>query len=495
MREAIDRHAHVQPGAPFLLAPEPGTTVTYGALRDMSLRIAAELALRGVGPGEVVSYMLPNGIAAAGVFLGAMHGGYVVSPVSLLAQDALIAQMLRHSGTRIVFAATEHVERLQAIVARIGGGVIIRPTSPDDLDLAPAADRASTGIPDPESPALLMYTSGTTGTPKGALLSHANLIHAARTVSEAHALTPADRVLSSLPLYHVNGQCIATLSPLFSGGSVVIPHRFSASQWWGWVERYRPTWLNVVPTIIAYLLNGADPTPAQAAACKSIRFARSASAPLPPEQHRAFEARFGIAVLEAMGLTECASVAFANPLDPRARKIGSPGLPLGMEARVVAADGTVLGNGQDGEIELRGANVMLGYRDDAEATARTLRPGGWLATGDLGHRDADGFYYITGRLKELIIKGGENIAPREIDEALLRHPAVLEAAAVGIPDPVYGQEILACVVLKADATCSEETLRAHCLAELGRFKMPKAYRFVAELPKGPSGKVQRLKLA
>ena len=153
MREAIDRHAHVQPGAPFLLAPEPGTTVTYGALRDMSLRIAAELALRGVGPGEVVSYMLPNGIAAAGVFLGAMHGGYVVSPVSLLAQDALIAQTLRHSGTRIVFAATEHVERLQAIVARIGGGVIIRPTSPDDLDLAPAADEASTGIPDPASPA------------------------------------------------------------------------------------------------------------------------------------------------------------------------------------------------------------------------------------------------------------------------------------------------------------------------------------------------------
>jgi len=166
-----------------------------------------------------------------------------------------------------------------------------------------------------------------------------------------------------------------------------------------------------------------------------------------------------------------------------------------MAARVVAPDGIELGVGERGEIELRGDNVMTGYHKDPEATARTLRSGGWLATGDLGYRDSDGFYFITGRLKELIIKGGENIAPREIDEALLKHPAVLEAAAVGIPDREYGQEILACVVLKPGAACSEADLRAHCLTELGRYKSPKAFRFLAELPKGPSGKVQRLKLA
>ena len=165
-----------------------------------------------------------------------------------------------------------------------------------------------------------------------------------------------------------------------------------------------------------------------------------------------------------------------------------------MDARVVAPDGTLRRDGEPGEIELRGSNVMQGYHDDPEATARTIR-GGWLATGDLGYRDGDGFYFITGRLKELIIKGGENIAPREIDEALLKHPAVLEAAAVGIPDRDYGQEILACVVLKAERACSEAELRAHCVAELGRYKTPKRFRFVAELPKGPSGKVQRLKLA
>jgi long-chain acyl-CoA synthetase len=494
IRDAIDRYAEARPDAPFLFAPEAARSITYGGLRDSALALAAELAAREVRPGEIVSYMLPNGIAAATVFLGAMHGGYVASPVSLLAQDALIEHTLAHSETRIVFAAPEFVARLTGIAARIGGATVIRATSPDDPGLARSTGAASNAPLDPAAPAMLMYTSGTTGAPKGAVLSHANLIHAGMTVGAAHALTPADRVLSSLPLYHVNGLVIATVSPLCAGGSIVMPHKFSVSQWWTLVERYRPTWLNVVPTIIAYLLHGPDLSAAQAAACSGIRFARSASAPLAPEQHLAFEARFGISVLEAMGLTECASVAFANPLDPARRKLGSPGLPLGMSARVVAPDGAVLGTGETGEIELRGANVMLRYHKDPEATARTLRDGGWLATGDLGYRDADGSYFVTGRLKELIIKGGENIAPREIDEALLLHPAVLEAAAVGVPDAEYGQEILACVVLKPGTTGTESELREHCLALLGRYKTPKTFRFVAELPKGPSGKVQRRKL-
>jgi long-chain acyl-CoA synthetase len=320
------------------------------------------------------------------------------------------------------------------------------------------------------------------------------MVYAGRAVVEAHLLTESDRVLSSLPLYHINGQCIATVAPVISGGSIVMPHRFSASQWWPLVERYRPTWLNMVPTIIAYLLNAPDLTPSQASACRGIRFGRSASAPLPPDQHQAFERRFGISVLEAMGLTEAASIAFANPLDQARRKYGSPGLPLGVEARVVSRDGAVLGDGEQGEIQLRGPSVMAGYYRDPILTAKVLSPDGWLSTGDLGHRDADGFYFITGRLKELIIKGGENIAPREIDEALMRHPAVLEAAAVGIPDPNYGQDILACVVLKPGAHCDEAELRAHCVAQLGRYKTPRLLRLVSALPKGPSGKVQRLRL-
>jgi acyl-CoA synthetase (AMP-forming)/AMP-acid ligase II len=493
LRDVIEHHAQSRPDAPFLFAPEPDRVITYRELRDSGRALAAFLAAAGVAPGEVVSFMLPNGAAAATLLLGAMVSGYVVSPLNLLAQDAHLGYTLAHSGTRFVFAAPEFVDRIKRLLNATARGATVRATDPDALQLEGRPSEVAIDI-DSRTPALLMYTSGTTGLPKGVLLSHGNLAHAAQAVVSAHALTGADRVLSSLPLYHVNGQCIATISPVFAGGSIVLPHRFSVSQWWPLVERYRPTWLNMVPTIISYLLNGPDLTPGQSDACRGIRFGRSASSPLPPEQHKAFERRFGVSVIEAMGLTECASVAFANPLDPARRKYGTPGLPLGMEARVVAPDGCALEQGASGEIQLRGANVMLGYYHAPELTAATLSADGWLATGDLGYRDDDGFYFITGRLKELIIKGGENIAPREIDEALLKHPAVLEAAAVGIPDAHYGQEILACVVLKPDIQCSEEALREHCVRELGTYKTPRILRFVDGLPKGASGKVQRLKL-
>jgi acyl-CoA synthetase (AMP-forming)/AMP-acid ligase II len=493
LRDVIDHHAESNPDAPFLFAPESGRTLSYRELRDAGRSLAALLQSEGIAPGEVVSFMLPNGVSAATLFLGAMYAGYVVSPLNLIAQDAHLEYSLLHSDTRRVFCGPEFVARIERMLSNSGRRVRVQATDPDELPLDSQLEVESTSL-SAASPALLMYTSGTTGVPKGALLSHRNLLHAASAVVAGLRLTAADRVLSSLPLYHVNGQCVAMVSPVLAGGSIVLPRRFSVSQWWPLVDRYRPTWLNMVPTIISYLLNGKDPTATQAQACRAVRFGRSASAPLPTDQHRAFETRFGISLIEAMGLTECASVAFSNPLDPARRKYGSPGLPLGVEARVVAPDGRVLGTGERGEIELRGDNVMIGYYKAPDLTRETLDSDGWLATGDLGFRDPDGFYFITGRLKELIIKGGENIAPREIDEALLRHPAVLEAAAVGVPDAAYGQDILACVVLKHDVSCSEEDLREHCLRELGRFKTPKVFRIVGELPKGASGKVQRLKL-
>ena len=492
-RAVIDGHASTQPAAAFLIAPEPAITIDYAMLRTNCIAFAGLLRAQGIAPGATVSFMLENGLSAATVFLGAMYGGYVVSPVNLLAHDAQLEYTLTHSESKLVFAAAGNRERLEAIRQRTGAAFDIRIVDADGIDLPVAAAQRLEAI-DAGDPAMLMYTSGTTGTPKGALLSHANMLAAGRAVARSLDLTADDRVLSSLPLYHINGQCIATVAPLVSGGSIVMPHRFSVSQWWPLVAQHRPTWLNMVPTIIAYLLNGPAITTGEAAACAHVRFGRSASAPLPPEQHRAFEQRFGISVVEAMGLTECASVAFSNPLDVGRRRYGSPGLPLGVEARVVDASGRVLANGERGEIEVRGSNVMLGYFKSPDATAAALRDGGWLATGDLGYRDADGFYFITGRLKELIIKGGENIAPREIDEALLAHPAVLEAAAVGVPDAAYGQEILACVVVKPGASCSEDELRAHCLRTLGRYKSPRYLRLVAQLPKGPSGKVQRLRL-
>jgi len=249
-----------------------------------------------------------------------------------------------------------------------------------------------------------------------------------------------------------------------------------------------------VPTIIAYLLDAPDPR-ASGIDISGVKFCRSASAPLPPELHRAFESKFGISVIETFGMTETNAPCFTNPYDVSERKIGSPGQAFGNEARIVdLSSGAVASPGVEGEILIRGDNVMKCYYKDPENTAKTLESGGWLHSGDLGYMDRDGFVFVTGRIKELIIKGGENIAPREIDEALLKHPAVLEAAAVGIPDRAYGQEIMACAVLKPGATCSADELRAFCEREVGAYKTPKLLRIVDALPKGPSGKVQRLKL-
>jgi acyl-CoA synthetase (AMP-forming)/AMP-acid ligase II len=257
------------------------------------------------------------------------------------------------------------------------------------------------------------------------------------------------------------------------------------------VATHECTWLNVVPTVVSYLLEG--PAPKRESLAR-VRFCRTASAPLPPEHLRAFEEKFGIGVIETMGLTETVAPAFSNPYERDARKVGSVGRPSGCEARIVDPAGGELPDGAAGEIVIRGPQVTPGYYKNEAATAAAFLPEGWLRTGDIGLRDADGFFFVTGRIKELIIKGGENIAPREIDEVLLRHPAVLDAAAVGIPDRHYGQEIMACVVLKPGAACSTADLDAHCNRALGAYKSPKLIRIVEALPKGPSGKVQRLKL-
>ena len=493
-RTLVEARGRAAPAAPFLCAPESGRVLAYGDLARAARALAADLDRRGIGEAERVAFMLPNGIAAATLFVGTMAAGRVVVPVNLVAQDAHLDHTLAHSEPRIVYASPEHADRVRDALARIGRTIPLEIVDPDGLDLPPSSTPSSADR-DPGRPAMLMYTSGTTGLPKGVLLSHANMLHAGSTVAAHHRLRAADRVLSSLPLYHINGQCITTVGSLAAGGSIVMPRRFSVSRWWADVERWRPTWLNLVPTIVAYLLNAPDPTPGEREAIAAIRFARSASAPLPPDQQRAFESRFGVPIVEAMGLTECASVAFCNPMEAGRRRIGSPGLPLGIEARVVDVRRRALGAGERGEIELRGPGVMIGYYRSPEQTAAAIDADGWLATGDLGYRDEDGYYFITGRSKELIIKGGENIAPREIDEALLKHPAVLEAAAVGVPDREYGQEILACIVVKPGFELGRDEVDAHCLRELGRYKAPRHVRFVEALPKGPSGKVQRMALA
>ena len=494
--EVLLHWSAVQRDKVFLYAPENGVTLTYGQLSKEAQHFSTWLEEQKISAHGHVGLYMHNGRQTSTIFLAAMACGRIITPLNLLAPTDQLAWVLDHSEIEILFYSPEKKQNLFLALEKTKRSFLLYELDPDS-EQGPFM-QSQAGILRPvqaTQSALLMYTSGTTGTPKGVLLTHANLLHAARSMASWHSLTEADTVLSSLPIYHINGQVISTITPFVSGGAVVAPHAFSVSSWWNLAIQYQCTWINMVPTIIAYLINAAKSgsTLPSREELKSIRFGRSASAPLPPEHHREFETLFGITVIEGMGMTESASMVFCNPHD-ESRRYGSPGLPCGVEAKVIDADGKLLGNNVVGEICLRGGNVLSAYYKAEAETAKAFDSEGWLKTGDLGMRDDDGFYFITGRLKELIIKGGENIAPREIDEAILKHPAVLDAAAVGIPDVNYGQEIMVCIVLKPGVTCSEEEMRHFCIKELGKFRTPKSILFMEDLPRGPSGKVQRLKL-
>ena len=496
IREYVDRRAAEQSDAPYVIAPETGAILTYGELRRASCELAHFLITRGLRKSDKVALMLHNGYQTARLLIGTMYGGYTVVPLNLLSQRSQLEYVLEHSDTKLAFTSTDLEPRLREALANIDRRIDVVVIDPDAPRIFGDETIAEADVPPvtQEDESLLMYTSGTTGVPKGVLHTHRSVVAGGEYTTRAHELSREDRVLCALPLYHINGQIVTAVAPLVHGGSVVMPHRFSVGNYWETVAKWRCTWINVVPTIIAYLLNA--PTPRESGLDVSrVKFCRSASAPLPPELHRAFEERFGIGIIETFGMTETNAPCFTNPYEPGRRKIGSPGPAFGNEAKVIdIATGATLPPNVPGEVMVRGENVMKCYYKDPQNTAKTIERDGWMHTGDMGYLDEDGFLFVTGRLKELIIKGGENIAPREIDEALLKHPAVLEAAAVGVPDVNYGQEIMACVVLKPGCTCTLDELRSHAEAELGRYKSPKLIRLVESLPKGPSGKVQRLKL-
>jgi long-chain acyl-CoA synthetase len=506
IRALIQAQAASQPDAIYAVAAEPNSTknnqISYKELASACGDIETTLQQLGLNAGDSVSVIMPNGLMTLRLLLGVMYAGMTVNPVNLLSQADQMQYVLEHSDCKLIFANAEWAQKLVPIVAKLSRAVKVvsieqdadgisatsLPASlPATLNPANLANLANLAA---ATPALLMYTSGTTGQPKGVVLTHGNLLANAQAISNEHGLTAKDRVHGVLPFYHINAFTVVMLAPLFHGGSIAVAPKFSSARYWSQVLETQCTWINVVPTIISYLLEGEPPT----ANLSGVKFCRSASAALPPEHLIAFEKKFGLGVIETMGLTETAAPSFSNPLNPAERKVGAVGKASGCEARVIDAQLTPVADGTTGEIVIRGAHVMVGYYKNEAATKASFTEDGWLRTGDLGHRDTDGFFFVTGRIKELIIKGGENIAPREIDEALLKHPAILEAAVVGIPDKHYGQEILACIVLREGQAEDVAELRKFCEANLGRYKTPKEFRFVESLPRGPSGKVQRLKL-
>ncbi|MEM7378948.1 MAG: AMP-binding protein [Pseudomonadota bacterium] len=487
IRALIELRARQTGDAVWLIDPEAGETLSYADLLAACRRVAGFLDAEGVAVGASVGFAASNSADTAAVVLGIAFAGRRATAINLVAGADTIDYVAQHAGCALILHDGVGREALpDTVVQRTQLA-----TCADALAGSPC--EAGPAVP-PSSDGLLMYTSGTTGRPKGVRLSHGNLIAGGRNTALAHQIAAGDRALCVLPLYHINGLCVTVFAPLVSGGSVVMPPRFSVTAFWDWIATHRCTWFSVVPTQISWLVHAergrtVDNT-------EALRFGRSASAPLSPDVHRAFESRFGVPLIETMGLTETAAQILSNPMPPGECKHGSPGVAVGNAVEIIdTRTGQRCAAGAEGEIRVRGANVMQGYLDNPEATAAALDSDGWLCTGDLGRMDADGYVFVTGRLKELIIKGGENIAPREIDEALLTHPDVIEAAAFARPCTDFGQRVEAGVVLRSTADSTPETLRAHCVSRVGAFKSPDRVHVLDTLPKGPSGKVQRLKLA
>ena len=496
IRHYIDKRAEQDPDRIYLIAPEAGLSLTYGQLKKDSEALGKHLMKLGLKKGDKVSFMMGNGYQTTRIFLGAMYSGFVMAPISLTAQPSQLEYVLAHSDTKLIFFTADQMARLESAIKMVKRPIDVVLVENDRETIFPDNENlASFTLPEvtEDDTALLLYTSGTTGLPKGVPLSHKNIISGGTYTARAHELTPEDRALCSLVLYHINGAVVTAVAPLVSGGSVVMPHRFRVSNFWELISDLDCTWFSVVPTIISYLYHGTDNKERDLNTGK-IRFGRSASSPLPTSLQKAFEEKFKIPIVETMGLTETAAPILSNPMVLSGRKYGSVGVPVGNDVKIIDGEGNEVPRGTPGEIMVRGDNVMKGYYKAPKITAMVLEPDGWLHTGDLGYMDDYGFVFVTGRIKEIIIKGGENIAPREIDEALYAHPVVQDAAAVGIPDEHYGEEIMCCVVLKPGSTVTEEELLFYCREKLGEFKTPKEIQLVDDLPKGPSGKIQRLKL-
>ena len=492
IRDLIDSHAEHSPDVVSHIFAEDGSTLTWAQLRHKASDIADRLGALGIEKGESVALCLPNSRLAIVCLFGVMYGGFRAMPLNLVAGPEALGFALSNSKARIAFVGIDQAELFQsALSASSQAADVIRVS--DRIDWPAVSGPARRHRHNPADPALLMYTSGTTGRPKGVLHSNASLIAGGWNTCLAHSLGTDDRALCVLPIFHINGLCVTLIAPLVSGGSVVVCERFSNSRFWDQCSEHAVTWFSVVPTIVSHLLHGQTNPDKQTVA--RLRFGRSASAALAPEVHSAFEERFGIPLIETMGLTETAAQILSNPLPPVRRKIGSPGIAFGNDVAILNDRMERVKAGVSGEVVVRGPNVMLEYLDNKVATQETFTPDGWLRTGDLGHMDEDGYVFITGRLKELIIKGGENIAPREVDDALYAHNDVIEAAAFARACEKYGQRVEAAVYIRPGSVVTQGELMTLCEQKLGTFKCPDRIFFLDELPKGPSGKIQRMKLA
>jgi acyl-CoA synthetase (AMP-forming)/AMP-acid ligase II len=482
--QVLSKRARERPDTIAFVEGADGRALTWRMVAEHARQWRYAVRSGAIAPGSRVGLVLGDPLAFTATYLGCLAASLTAAPIDPRLTPGELGSVL--ARLRVDAVATDEKALSPEIDlwhVGLAGPRLVRAAHTASRPSDAAALR----------PAVLLTSSGTTGRPKGIPLSEAQLLHAASRVARHHGFGPAERGYTPLPLFHVNAQVMGLLATVAGGGSLVIDRKFDANEYWARVERYEPTWLNAVPAILASLAKRPAPDPRLAG---RIRFARSASAPLPPVTAREFAAHTGIGVLETYGMSEAAGQITANPVDPASRRAGSVGLPVELDLAVAASDGRLLGPGEEGEVVLRGDEVVHEYLELDESAPERRRPArtgdGWLRTGDLGTLDEDGFLYLAGRVDDVINRGGEKIYPQEVENVLLGHPAVVGVAVVGAPHARLGQVPFAFVTVRhGSGDALEESLHAWCAERLTRYKRPVAIEVTDALPLGPTGKVLR----
>ena len=497
IRTVAELVAAGEAGRPALRAPER-SALTYGGLKALSERTVAALNRIGVGRGDRVAIVLPNGPEMAAAFI-AVSAAATTAPLNPaykaeefefyltdLKAKALVVQQGVETPARAV-AERLGVPVLELVPdAEAGAGAFA-------LEGGTAGEAARPGAAETGDVALVLHTSGTTARPKIVPLTHGNVTASAQSIARTLELSPKDACLNVMPLFHIHGLIAATLASLAGGGAVVCTPGFNALRFFGWLDTEKPTWYTAVPTMHQAILARAERN-REIIGRTPLRFLRSSSASLPAQVMRDLEAAFGAPVIEAYGMTEASHQMASNPLPPRARKPGIVGVAAGPEIAILDDDGAPLPQGAVGEVAIRGPGVTLGYEANPEANAKAF-VNGWFRTGDQGMLDPEGYLQLTGRLKELIKRGGEQVSPLEVDGVLSEHPAVAQALTFSIPHPMLGEDVGAAVVLRDGMSCTERELRDHAAKHLADYKVPRKVVFLPEIPKGATGKLMRIGLA
>jgi acyl-CoA synthetase (AMP-forming)/AMP-acid ligase II len=474
-----------------VIVPELNICLTYDSLRQQVLTMAKALSAAGIRRGDAVAIALPNGLPAIVSFLAASIAG-TAAPLNPAYPYEEFHFFLGDTDARVLLCPAVGSEFVRTAAKDRKIPVFsVEMTEQGNVHLAGVPSGGSVLAPTADDIALILHTSGSTGRPKRVPLRHFNLAVSSANIANSYALSEEDVSLCIMPLFHIHGLIGSTMATLLSGGTLVVPTKFNALSFWRTVRDHRVTWYSGVPTMHQLLLARSHKKPPEA---DSLRFIRSCSAPLSEELIHKIEDLFGVPFVEAYGMTEASHQMTSNPLPPRHRKAGSVGVGTGLRISIMDKEGDHLGVNKRGEVAIQGANVFRGYENNPEANARAFVDG-WFRTGDEGYLDADCYLHLTGRIKDIIIRGGENIAPHEIDEILLKHPAVAAAVTFGCAHPTLGEEVAAAVVLHEPNGATESVLIKHCREFLAEYKCPSKIYLVESIPTTATGKIRRRAVA